>query len=187
MSAIIAALYRSPATPPAGIACSRRACSAADSRIVSAATFSSQVGGPLGARNGHDVLAPSQHPGQCNLRRSRTALRGEPVDHGGGTLIGIEVLALQARVAAPVVVGRVVLGALGASGQKSPAERTERNQSDAELPQRRQDSCDSRLRSQSKYRLSHHQCLFDAGNAEWRGEKRVIAIKFAGDEIDKPA
>ncbi len=64
---------------------------------------------------------------------------GQLAHRRGGSHVGVEVLALEARIDPPVVARRVVLGPLHVAGEKSAAERREGHQADAELAQRRQD------------------------------------------------
>src|SRR5262249_61893222 len=61
-------------------------------------------------------------------------------DGRGGVGGGLEVRALIARVASPVVALRIFLGALHHAGQEPAAERRERHESNAELAHQRDDS-----------------------------------------------
>src|SRR5207237_6762634 len=54
--------------------------------------------------------------------------------------VGVEVLTLVTRVVAAEVAFRVLLGALHRAGQEAAAERRERNESDTQLAQERDDA-----------------------------------------------
>ena len=55
-----------------------------------------------------------------------------------GSHVGVEVLALIARVVAAEVVVGILLGALDGAGQESAAQRRERHEADAEIAQQRE-------------------------------------------------
>ena len=67
-------------------------------------------------------------------------LRRDVAHDGCRAHVGVEVLALKARIAAAEVAFRILLGALDVARQKSAAEGTERNETDAELAQQRNDA-----------------------------------------------
>src|SRR6202030_3295165 len=91
-----------------------------------------EIAHPAGAGNGHDVLPLRQHPGERQLRRA-AALRFRERSHLiDQRQIAREVLALEARVGAPVVIGLEILGALDGAGEKAAAERTVGHEADAE-------------------------------------------------------
>ena len=65
--------------------------------------------------------------------------RSRDLTHGRrGAHVRVEILALIARIAAAEVAFRILLGALHRAGEKSAAERRERDETDAELAQQRE-------------------------------------------------
>lgn len=75
-----------------------------------------------GAGDGHDVLAPGQKPGQCELGDGGAPGRrefGEPVD---GFDVLVEVARLPARVDGAYVAAFVLAGGLGGAGDEPAAE-----------------------------------------------------------------
>ena len=94
----------------------------------------------LAARNGDDVRALVEQPGEGDLARADALACCQLLHHGGRAQVGFEVLALIARIAAPVVAFRVFLGPFHPPGEKPPSQRGEGNQTDAELAQQRNDA-----------------------------------------------
>src|SRR4029077_19002683 len=82
--------------------------------------------------NGHDVLPLRQHPGERQLRRRAALLEREGLHRVDQREIARKVLALKARVAAPVVVGGEIIGALEGTGEKAAPERAVGHEADAE-------------------------------------------------------
>lgn len=67
-------------------------------------------GGALGAGDGDDVLTLGQQPGERELAGRDALLASEIADLPHEVEVALEVLSLKARIAAPEVVGREVLG-----------------------------------------------------------------------------
>src|SRR3989475_10509698 len=92
-----------------------------------------EVRPPLGPRDGDDVLALREHPGERELRGLAALARREPLEVAHEVEILLEVLALEAGREAAVVVGREVLEALDLPGQEAPPERAVGDEADPEL------------------------------------------------------
>ena len=91
-----------------------------------------EIAHPASAGNGHDVLPLRQHPGERQLRRAAALGSRERSHLIDQRQIAREVLALKARVGAPIVIGREIIGALDGTGEKAAAQRTVGDQADAE-------------------------------------------------------
>ena len=98
-----------------------------------------EIAAPLGPRNRRDIVALVQEPGERDLTWLDLLRGGDLTNDRRGALIGVEVLALVARIEPPVVALRIVLGALCVAGQEAAAERRKRNEADPELAQDRND------------------------------------------------
>ena len=120
-------------------AASRRATSAAVSRMSAAATFSSR-----NRRRLVPGIGTRSWP-WCSTQASATCPGVAPssvanlAHHAGGAHVGVEVGALEPGIVAAVVALGVLLGPPRRPGQKAAAERAERHQPDTELAQQRQD------------------------------------------------
>src|SRR5512143_134098 len=90
---------------------------------------------PLRNGNRHDVATLVKQPRERDLAGRDTLLRGERAHHRGSAYVRVEILTRKARIAPAVVALRILLRALRRAGQESAAERTERHEPDAELPQ----------------------------------------------------
>src|SRR5207245_11482837 len=98
-----------------------------------------QVLAPPGPRDGNDVLAAREHPGERKLGRSRLLLARELLDALHQLEVAVEVPSLEAgAVPAPVVCGNV-LGLAELAGEEAAAERAVRHEADPELADRGQD------------------------------------------------
>ena len=91
-------------------------------------------------------------PGKCDLRGLGVLLRSDLADHSRRLEIGVEILALIARVGAPIVAFRIVFGMPDIAGQKAPAKQREGHKSDAELARDRED-VGFQIALQSEYSL----------------------------------
>src|SRR5437867_669370 len=92
-----------------------------------------EVRPPLGPRDGDDVLALREHPGERELRGLAALARRERFEVAHEVEILLEVLALEAGREAAVVVGREVLEALDLPGQEAAPERAVGDEADPEL------------------------------------------------------
>src|SRR6185436_14810344 len=88
---------------------------------------------PLRTRNGNEVVPLCEHPGQGELGGRATFSRGDARDALDDREVPPEVVALEARVVPPPVVGREVVGRRVAAGQESAAERAVGDKADAQL------------------------------------------------------
>ena len=80
-------------------------------------------------------VALVQQPRQRELRRRDALALGQRAYGVGRLRVDVEVLALEARVVAAVVVLGVVLGPLRGAGQEPAAQRGVRHEADAQLAQ----------------------------------------------------
>src|SRR5271168_4006708 len=89
-----------------------------------------------GARNRNDPRSLSQDPGQCELRRRRMLARRDGAEHIDQRLVGLARFRRKARhiIAEVRAVKRGVL--VDFPGQKTSAERAERNEADTQLLKR---------------------------------------------------
>src|SRR5207302_4260261 len=71
-----------------------------------------EIAYPSGARDQHDVRALRQHPGERQLRRTAVFLPRQRLHLFDESEVAGEVLALEARLGAPVVIGGEVVGTL---------------------------------------------------------------------------
>src|SRR5881398_2239538 len=98
-----------------------------------------EVRPPLRSRDGDDVLALGEHPGERELRGPAALARRERLEVAHQVEVFLEVLALEARREAAVVVGREVLEALDLPGQEAAPERAVGDEADPQLAARRED------------------------------------------------
>ena len=108
---------------------------------------------PLRAGDRHDVVALVQQPGERDLRRRRALPRRDLAHHRRRPHVGVEVLALVARIAAAEVALRILLGALDPRRSEIRG-RAELNGT-RPMPSSRSSGMmrGSRLRSHSEYSL----------------------------------
>ena len=122
------------------MAWSSSSTSSDESSICAAAAFSSRRTRALGARDGDDVLALGHHPGERKLGRRDVTGGGKVVDAVGEMQVLLERVLLEARIRAPPV----VLGQVGHRAdlprEEAATQRRVRDQTDAELPQRVEDT-----------------------------------------------
>ena len=91
------------------------------------------AGDPFGAGNRGNVVTLREQPGQSDLCRCGSHLRGNGLDLVNDAQIALEVLASEARVGlAPVVVGEL-LGRADVASEEPVAERRLGNESDPQL------------------------------------------------------
>jgi hypothetical protein len=74
-----------------------------------------------------------QEPGERNLAGLRAFRRGDLADDPRGLDIGVEILALIARIHPAIVAFRIVLRALCVAGQEAPAKRRKGYEPDSEF------------------------------------------------------
>src|SRR5579871_984869 len=98
-----------------------------------------QIGHPFRARNGDNIVPLRQHPGQRQLRRLAAFLQSNLFDPGDEFQILLEVLALETGIVAAEIVLRQILELLELPGEKSSPQWTIGNETDPQLPARRQD------------------------------------------------
>src|SRR5690606_24601114 len=98
--------------------------------------FRSEPAAALGAGDRHDVVALRVHPGERQLAGRHALLARDLLDLGDQLQVAREVLALEARREAPVVVGREVLEAAELAGEEAAPERAVGDEADPELPAR---------------------------------------------------
>src|SRR5438128_4891966 len=98
-----------------------------------------QVLALLGAWDGHDVLSLREQPRERELRRSAALLRRDLAHPLHELQVPLEILPLEPRVVAPVVVRRQVLVPLEAPGEEPTAERAVGDEPDPQLPHGGQD------------------------------------------------
>src|SRR5206468_3467575 len=84
----------------------------------------------------HDVVAAGERPGQRELAGRTLLLARDRLDPLDQLQVLREVLALEARREAPVVVGGEILEALQLAGEEAAAERAVGDEADAELATR---------------------------------------------------
>src|SRR5678815_5837255 len=84
-----------------------------------------QVLTPLGARDRNNVRSFVQQPRERDLRRRGALSRGQVLHGARGPHVGVEVLALVARIPTPEVALRVFLCAPNGTGQKPATQRRE--------------------------------------------------------------
>src|SRR4030095_1127462 len=87
----------------------------------------------LSSGDGNDVVTFVQQPRQRNLSHSRAFAPGKVMYERGGAHVGVEVLALIARVFVTKVARRVFLSAFHVAREKATTERREGNDADAEF------------------------------------------------------
>src|SRR5438094_1778890 len=85
------------------------------------------------ARNGKDILALREHPGERELRRRATLLPRTLFNPFHHVEVFLELLSLKARGVPPPVVGSQILKALDSPGQETAAERAVGDKGDAKL------------------------------------------------------
>src|SRR5207302_1399469 len=98
-----------------------------------------QVLALLGAWDGHDVLSLREQPRERELRRSAALLRRDLAHPLHELQVPLEILTLEPRMVAPVVVRRQVLVPLEAPGEEPAAERAVGDEPDPQLPHGGQD------------------------------------------------
>src|SRR3954451_12640082 len=82
-----------------------------------------EVGAALRAGDGDDVLALVQHPGERELARGHALVGGELLEPADEVEVLLEVLALEARREATVVVLGEIVGGLDRAREEAAAER----------------------------------------------------------------
>src|SRR5215210_8672616 len=92
-----------------------------------------EISALLRTGNGDDVSALRQQPGQRELRRRALLAPGDLLHPSNQVEIALEVLALEPRRVAPVIVLRQVFECPETSGQKSSPERAVGHKPDAQL------------------------------------------------------
>ena len=128
--------YRVPAATPTGAISSMRRRSSARERDVERRDVLLEVLHPLRARDRDDVVALRQHPRERELRRGAAFLPRDLLHERHEVEVLLEVLALEARVVAAVVVGREIVDRAELPGQEAAAERAVGDEADAELAAR---------------------------------------------------
>src|SRR6185295_1436128 len=92
-----------------------------------------EVGTPLRPRDGDDVRALREHPGEGELSRRAALLGGDRLDTRDEVQVALKVVALEARRHAAIVVGRQILEATDLAGEETPSERAVGDEADLEL------------------------------------------------------
>src|SRR5205823_9238889 len=87
----------------------------------------------LRSRNGHDIFALRQHPGQRQLRRLNALLFCDFSHPPHQIKILLEILSLKPRRLAPVIIFRQVFESFELTGKKSTTQRTVRNEPNSQL------------------------------------------------------
>src|SRR5205809_5084535 len=87
----------------------------------------------LRSRNGHDIFALRQHPGQRQLRRLNALLFCDFSHPPHQIKILLEILSLKPRRLAPVIIFRQIFESFELPGQKSATERAVRDKSNSKL------------------------------------------------------
>src|SRR2546421_2752968 len=93
-----------------------------------------EVTDPPRAGNRHDVFSLRQYPGKRQLRRRAVLLARQLPYLIDECQVAAEVLALKARGAAAIVIGREIVRALDGAGEEAASERAVRHETDAETP-----------------------------------------------------
>src|ERR1700719_219778 len=112
-----------------------------------------EVRAPLGAGNGHDVFSLSQYPGKSKLRGLATFLFRNLFHSADQVQVLLEVLPLETRRAAAVVVGWKVFETPELAGEEAAAKRTVSDEADAEFAASREDPVFGIARPQRIFRL----------------------------------
>ena len=131
-----------------------------------------------------------QQPGECELHRRAADVGGDLAHPSDEPQVGLEVVALEARlVAAEVVRGEIVDGRVGA-GQEAPADGAVGHDSDAEGAGRRDDLSLDAAREERPLALQRRDRVHGAGGAQRVGadlaEADVPDLSLR-DEFGQPA
>src|SRR5258705_3360892 len=78
----------------------------------------------FGARDGHNIFALREHPGEGELRSGASFLTSHLFDARNELDVALKILALESRRVSPDVVGRKIFVAFDLAGEKTASERT---------------------------------------------------------------
>src|SRR5271166_440964 len=92
-----------------------------------------EISPPLRPGNRDDVVALVQEPGERDLAGLRAFDRRDLADDPRGLDVGVEILALVARIDPAIIAFRIILRALCVAGQEAPPERRKGHEADSEF------------------------------------------------------